>query len=80
MYDALGVTLTEVGESFYNSMIPGTIDKLQSLNLLKQDQGMLILMLSHFEIPLILRKSDGGYGYDSTDMAALDYRLHQLHR
>ena len=38
------------------------------------DQGMALLNLPHFEIPLILRKSDGGYGYDSTDMAAVKYR------
>lgn len=42
--------------------------------------GMLIIMLPHFTIPLILRKSDGGYGYDSTDMAALKYRLFDLKR
>lgn len=41
---------------------------------------MLIIMLPHFTIPLILRKSDGGYGYDSTDMAALKYRLFDLKR
>ena len=27
------------------------------------------------EQPLIVRKSDGGFGYDSTDMAAVWYRL-----
>lgn len=42
--------------------------------------GMLIVMLPHFTIPLILRKSDGGYGYDSTDMAAMKYRLFDLKR
>lgn len=41
---------------------------------------MTILKLSHFSIPLILRKSDGGYGYDSTDMAALSHRLRTLNR
>ena len=41
---------------------------------------MLIARLPHFDIPLILRKSDGGYGYDSTDMAAIKYRLHTVHR
>ena len=41
---------------------------------------MLVTMLPHFQIPLILRKSDGGYGYDSTDMAALHYRIKTLKR
>src|SRR5215467_15885431 len=29
-------------------------------------------------VPLMLRKSDGGYGYDSTDAAAIRYRLTEL--
>lgn len=27
------------------------------------------------EVPLMMIKSDGGYGYDTTDMAAMKYRL-----
>ena len=27
---------------------------------------------------MILRKSDGGYGYDTTDMAAIRYRIKDL--
>ena len=42
--------------------------------------GMLVIKLPHFTIPLMIRKSDGGYGYDSTDMAALKYRIHTLQR
>ena len=30
-------------------------------------------------LPLMLRKSDGGYGYDTTDVAAIRYRLIELH-
>lgn len=41
---------------------------------------MSVISLPHFTIPLILQKSDGGYGYDSTDMAALNYRLKTLNR
>ncbi|CAM9141535.1 unnamed protein product [Ectocarpus fasciculatus] len=59
LYDALGVTLTEVGESFYNPMIPGAIERLNDLGLVKEDQGMRIVMLPGFDIPLIVRKSDG---------------------
>jgi arginyl-tRNA synthetase len=29
-------------------------------------------------LPLILRKSDGGYGYDTTDLAAIRYRIRDL--
>ena len=41
---------------------------------------MSVISLPRFTIPLILQKSDGGYGYDSTDVAALKYRLKTLHR
>lgn len=72
--------MTETGESFYNPLIPSVIEELRQLGLVTQDQGMEIVMLPHFTIPLIVRKSDGGYGYDSTDMAALKHRLFTLQR
>eukprot|EP01033_Poteriospumella_lacustris_P005859 gene5859-4209_t len=80
VYDLLDIRLEEVGESFYNPMIPGVIDELRNLGLVQPDEGMDIVKLPHFTIPLILRKSDGGYGYDSTDMAALKHRLFNLKR
>ncbi len=80
VYDLLGVRLCETGESFYNSMIPGVIDELRGAGLVQEDEGMLLVRPAGFELPLIMRKSDGGFGYDSTDMAALRYRLRDLER
>jgi arginyl-tRNA synthetase len=80
VYDALDVKLTEVGESFYNPFIPSTIAELETLKMVEVDQGMLCVKLPHFTIPLIIRKSDGGYGYDTTDMAAIRYRVRDLDR
>ena len=80
VYDALDVSLTEVGESFYNAMIPPVLNELTSLGLTETEDKLLLSRLPHFDIPLILRKSDGGYGYDSTDMAAINYRLKALDR
>jgi arginyl-tRNA synthetase len=80
VYDVLGVHLKEVGESFYNPMLPGTIEELKQLGLIEEDQGMLIVRLQGYDIPLIARKSDGGYGYDSTDLAAVSYRIRELKR
>ena len=80
MYDALQIRLTEVGESFYNPLIPSTIDELQQAGVVQVEDKLLLIKLDHFDFPLILRKSDGGYGYDSTDMAALKYRLQTLNR
>ena len=78
VYNILKVQLEEVGESFYNGMIPKIIEELESLALAVNEDGMLIIKLAHFTIPLIVRKSDGGYGYDSTDMAAISYRVREL--
>lgn len=50
------------------------------MGLTELEDKLLISRLPHFDIPLILRKSDGGYGYDSTDMAAIRYRLRDLDR
>ena len=40
VYDILGVQLKETGESFYNSMIPGVIEELQSLGMIKDEKGI----------------------------------------
>lgn len=61
VYDRLGVTLEEHGESFYNEMIPSTIDKLAAADLVSRDDGADIVRLEHFTYPLIVRKRDGEY-------------------
>jgi arginyl-tRNA synthetase len=53
------VVVEEVGESFYNPFIPSTISRLQEAGLVEVEEGMLIIKLPHFVIPLIVRKSDG---------------------
>lgn len=85
VYDMLRVTLEEKGESYYNEMIPAVLEELMQKGLCVAEpsenetgQALLTIKLPHFTIPLIVRKSDGGYGYDSTDMAALHYRLFTL--
>jgi arginyl-tRNA synthetase len=40
--------------------------------------GAKCVFLPNYKIPLMLQKSDGGFGYDSTDMAALKYRIDHL--
>lgn len=80
VYDCLKVELKEVGESFYNPLIPSTIVELTSKGLIQISENMKVIKLPHFTYPLILQKSDGGYGYDSTDMAAIRYRSQELSR
>lgn len=80
VYQRLNVTLEECGESFYSSRIPPIIEQCEQAGILTvQDGGAKCVFVPNYKIPLMLQKSNGGYGYDSTDMAALKYRLHELH-
>lgn len=83
VYNRLDVHNEEFGESFYNAKIPAVIEEFEKANLLQQEEaGAKVFFLkdqTKYKFPLMLQKSDGGYGYDSTDMAALKYRLKELH-
>ena len=77
IYRRLGISekLEVKGESFYQSRIGPVIDELEKLNLLSDDDGMKVMHIEGQKVPLIVRKSDGGFGYDSTDLAAIKYRF-----
>jgi len=83
IYRLLDVTLEEKGESFYNASIPETLEELQRLGLIVESDGAWCIYPEGFKnkdgdpLPLIVRKSDGGYNYDTTDMAALRYRIRE---
>merc|ERR1711988_1564565 len=79
IYDRLQIRLKEYGESYYNTMIPNVIEELESYGLLQQQDGALMMFCGErHNIPLIVRKSDGGFGYDSTDLAAVRHRICDL--
>ena len=82
IYTRLGINATPVGESFYNPIIPTVIADLESKHLVEIQNGAKFYFCRQPRfatkgdyLPLILQKSDGGYGYDSTDVAALFYRI-----
>lgn len=83
IYDLLDVTVTKRGESFYNSLLPDVAVDLEKLGLLVTDQGAKCVFLEGFSnkegepMPLIVQKSDGGYNYATTDLAAIRYRVQQ---
>jgi len=88
IYRRLDIKLTEATmapESFYNSMLAGVCAELERDGLAVISEGALCAFPAGFTgrdgapVPLILRKSDGGYGYDTTDAAAIRYRLVDLH-
>lgn len=83
IYDQLDVCLTERGESFYNPYLPAVLTDLEETGLLQTDQGAKCVFLEGFTnkegepLPLIVQKSDGGFNYATTDLAALRYRIGQ---
>ncbi|KAG1677444.1 hypothetical protein FOA52_001899 [Chlamydomonas sp. UWO 241] len=77
LYDRLGVTTTERGESFYNPMLAGVVEELKEQGVAEVDNGAVCIFVEGHKVPLIIQKSDGGFGYASTDMAALKHRLTQ---
>ena len=80
-YRRLGVLLTDAdlaGESTYNDALPEVAADLAERGIAVVDDGALVLWVEGFDAPLIIRKSDGGYGYDTTDMAAIRHRVREL--
>lgn len=81
IYDLLDIELTERGESFYNPFLPQVIEILEEEELLIESDGAKCVFLDGFTnkqgdaLPLIVQKSDGGYNYATTDLAALKYRV-----
>lgn len=87
VYTKLGVLLTETdsaGESIYNSMLPTLAKDLEQRGIAHVDAGALVIALDGFvdpdgkPLPYLIRKSDGGYLYATTDMAAIKYRIENL--
>jgi arginyl-tRNA synthetase len=87
VYRRLGITLTDAdlaGESTYNHQLAQVCDELETAGIATMSQGALCVFLDGYPgregkpVPLIIRKSDGGYGYATTDLATIRYRVEQL--
>ncbi len=77
MYTKLGVKFdTYRGESYYNEMMPGVVEKLQKMGLAEESEGALIVNLEAEKLGVaIVRKSDGGYNYTTSDLACVGSRV-----
>ncbi|KAL1460176.1 hypothetical protein WDU94_012112 [Cyamophila willieti] len=76
IYDRLNVTLTERGESFYQKHMEELVPYLEKKGLLELDDGRKIMWGDDRGlIPMTIVKSDGGFTYDTSDMAALKHRI-----
>ncbi len=88
IYGELGVLLTpedEAGESHYRDQLADTVAALKASGLLVESRGAWCVFLEHFKakdgspLPVIVQKSDGGYNYETFDLAAILHRIHKLH-
>jgi arginyl-tRNA synthetase len=86
-YARLHVTLTDGdirGESFYNDLLADTTSQLIAKGLAVDSEGALCVFPPGFTgrdgtpLPVIIRKSDGGYNYSTTDLATIRYRVNKL--
>jgi len=85
IYDLLNIAedIVDRGESFYNPFLPAVIEDLRALGLLVEDNGAQCVFLEGFTnkdgdpLPMIVQKSNGGYNYSTTDLAAIRYRINE---
>jgi arginyl-tRNA synthetase len=87
VYATLGVLLTDddlMGESAYNDLLPKVVDRLEAAGLLEHSDGADVVFPAGFvnrdnePLPLIIRKTDGGYNYATSDLACVIDRVERL--
>ena len=81
IYDRLDIRLSERGESFYNPYLEAVVTGLDASGLLVEDGGARCVFLEGVSgkdgnpLPVIVQKTDGGFNYATTDLAAIRYRF-----
>ena len=73
--------LEERGESFYNPFLKDVVNDLEEQGLAVDSEGAKAVFLDGYvnrdgsPLPMLIRKSDGGFNYATTDMAAIRHRI-----
>ncbi len=81
IYDLLDLNVTEEhnrGESFYRERLGPVVDEFLKRGVAKESQGAIVVEIQGDDTPLLIRKSDGGFLYATTDLAAIRYRVQEL--
>ena len=87
VYKALGVLLTHadlMGESAYNELLPKVVERLEKSGVLVRSDGADVVFPEGFvnrenePLPLIIRKTDGGYNYATSDLACVIDRVERI--
>jgi arginyl-tRNA synthetase len=86
VYELLDIRgLQARGESFYNPMLPDVVADLQAQGLAVESEGAICVFVDGFKnregepLPMIVRKSGGGFNYDTTDLAGVRHRVAEEH-
>ncbi|XP_069183404.1 arginine--tRNA ligase, cytoplasmic isoform X2 [Procambarus clarkii] len=75
VYERLGIHITNRGESYYQSRMEAIVKELNDAGLLEEDNGRKVMFADGADIPLTIVKSDGGFTYDTSDMACIKNRI-----
>jgi arginyl-tRNA synthetase len=87
VYDKLGIKIKRSdlrAESFYNNKLKEIVNNLNEKGLLTVSDGARCVFLPEFTgkdnepLPVIIQKSDGGFLYATTDLAAIRFRAEEL--
>jgi arginyl-tRNA synthetase len=74
----------QCGESFYNDRLPGVVDRLLKSRIAEVSEGAVVVFFRDVpelaDKPAIIRKSDGGFNYTTSDIATVEYRINELKR
>jgi arginyl-tRNA synthetase len=86
VYELLGIHgLEKRGESFYNPMLAEVVQDLEAKGLAVESNGAVCAFVDGFKnregepLPLMVRKADGGFSYDTTDLAGVRHRVDVEH-
>ena len=85
VYDLLDIHYDiQCGESFYNDKLPGVVDRLLKSKIAEISEGAVVVFFRDIpelaDKPCIIRKSDGGFNYATSDIATVEYRINDLKR
>ena len=74
----------QCGESFYNDRLAGVVDRLLKSGVAELSEGAVVVFFRDVpelaDKPSIIRKSDGGFNYTTSDIATVEYRINELKR
>ncbi|XP_073507212.1 arginine--tRNA ligase, cytoplasmic isoform X4 [Phyllobates terribilis] len=75
IYDFLDIRIIDRGESYYQDKMIQVVKEFEEKGFVELDEGRKVVFIPGCSIPLTIEKSDGGFTYDTSDLAAIKQRL-----